>query len=460
MFHSTRSKEMHPFSFCVNKGLASDGGLFIFDEIKTLDISKLVNLNYKELAFIVLRNLIDDFSDEEIKSCIDKSYNEINFKEKIIDLKNMNNYSYLELFYGPTAAFKDFALTILPNFMVVSREKLGIKSLSRIVVATSGDTGSATLSGFLNQDNFKVTVLYPNNLVSPLQEKQMLLYSKNNNQAYAYEGNFDDCQRIAKELAITYQDISSANSINLGRLFPQVVYYFYGYLNLVKNNKIKLNEEINVTVPTGNFGNILAGYIAKKMGLPINKLICASNSNNVLYDFINTGVYDRNRCFVKTYSPSMDILVSSNIERLIYLFYKDTEKVNELFNEFNKTGKIVIKEYKELFKDFVSFYTTNDEIIKEIKNEYKDNGYLIDPHTAVALNCYHKYQEKTRNKIYNLIVSTASPYKFDGAFIDAGIKLNYDFAPMSIKEAIKCNKERKVLDNTLSIKEIGEIING
>ena len=459
MFHSSRSNDNYSFSYCVNKGLASDGGLFIFDEIKKIDINKLSNLSYQELAFIILRNVIDDFTDEEIKYCINNSYNKENFKEKMIGIKNMNGYSYLELFHGPTGAFKDYALTILPYFMEVVKKKKNDNSVSRIVVATSGDTGSATLSGFKNLKDFKVTVLYPNNLVSPLQEKQMLYYSNNYNQAYAYDGNFDDCQRIAKKICMMDKNISSANSINIGRLLPQIVYYFYGYLELVKMDKIKMGELINVTVPTGNFGNILACYLAKLMGLPIKHLICASNDNNVLYDFINTGVYNRNRKFIKTYSPSMDILVSSNIERLLYLYYKDSSIVNKLFNEFNDTGIMNIKEYQDLFKDFKSYYANNNEVIKTIKEEYL-NGYLIDPHTSVALNAYKKYKNEFNDDCYNLIISTASPYKFNEALIKANIELNYDDAPISIKESFKNTKEKIVLSNKLNLKEIGEIING
>ena len=444
MFHSSRSNDLYPFSYCVNKGLASDGGLFIFDEIGKVDINSLINLNYQELSFVILRNLIDDFSDEEIKECINNSYNDNNFKEGMINLKAFDNYSYLELFHGPTAAFKDYALTILPYFMKASKKKNNDNSVGRIVVATSGDTGSATLSGFKNLKEFKVTVLYPNNLVSPLQEEQMLYYSNGNNYAYAYNGNFDDCQRIAKDIAIRNKNISSANSINLGRLFPQVIYYFYGYLELVRINKIEMGELINVTVPTGNFGNILAGYIAKKMGLPINKLICASNANNVLYDFINTGVYNKNRSFIKTYSPSMDILVSSNIERLIYYFYKDVNKVNALYKEFKETGKMYIKEYKELFKDFESSFVTNEEVLKEIRHEYITNNYLIDPHTAVAKCAFNK----TKNNTYTLILSTASPFKFSDAMMDAGIDLSKFEIPENLKDVIMDNKEKIVIDSS------------
>lgn len=458
MLHSTRSNEPITISKAILKGLANDGGLFIFDEVKKLDINKLIDLSYQELSFVILREYLDDFSSDDIKWVIDNSYNKDNFKEKIVSLKEFNNYAYLELFNGPTAAFKDFALTMLPNLMSVAKRINGIKEKTRIVVATSGDTGSATLSGFLNKEDFKVTVLYPNNLVSPLQEKQMLLFSEGSNFAYAYDGNFDDCQNLAKKVAILNNKISSANSINIGRLIPQIIYYFYGYTSLVRDNKIKVGDKINVSVPTGNFGNILAGYIAKKMGVPIDKIICASNSNNVLYDAINKGIYDRNRSFIKTYSPSMDILVSSNLERLLYLYYKDTLVVRSKFDEFSKTGIMELKEYKEIFKDFASFYTTNEEILDNIKKEIKDNDYLIDPHTSVAKDAYLKYIEKTNDNKYTLIVSTASPYKFENAFSDLGIKLDYNLAPLAIKKALDIKKDRKVLNKDIDIKALEDIV--
>ncbi len=430
MAHSTRSNTEMNIYDCIKKGLASDGGLFVFDEFKTIDLNTLIGKDYKETAYTILSLYLDD--ENGLRKAIENSYNDNNFKEKVVGIKTFDGYSYLELFHGPTAAFKDMALTFLPNFV----------SDTEVLVATSGDTGSATLSGFLSNKSVNVTVLYPNGLVSPLQEKQMLYFSNGRNKALALKGNFDDCQRLVKEISVKNNRISSANSINIGRLLPQIVYYFYGYIKLVEDGTIKLGDKINVSVPTGNFGNILAGWIAKNMGLPIDKFICACNENKVLYDFINTGIYDRNRSFHKTYSPSMDILVSSNMERLIYYFYKDTDKVNSLFAEFNKTGKIIIPEYKELFKDFSSFYSTNEEILETIKDELDKNEYLIDPHTAVAKDAYKK--SELRN--HTLILSTASPYKFEAAFNDIGIKLDYSKAPIALKNAINCDKERAIVD--------------
>ena len=282
-------------------------------------------------------------------------------------------------------------------------------------------------------------VLYPNNLVSELQEKQMLYFSTEKNKALALNGNFDDCQRLAKELSLKIKDLSSANSINIGRLLPQIIYYFYGYFELIRQNKIKLYDEINISVPTGNFGNILAGYIAKTMGLPVKKFICATNDNKVLYDFINTGIYDRNRKFIKTYSPSMDILVSSNIERLIYYFYKDTEKVKSLYDDFKNTGIMKIDEYQELFKDFVSYYAENHEVLDEIRKEFNDKNYLIDPHTAVAKIAYNKYKDNT----FTIIISTASPYKFEKALSDVKIKFSMEDAPKNLLKAYN-TKTKKI----------------
>lgn len=430
MIHSTRSNNNYSIYDAIEKGLAPDGGLFVIDEFKKVDLESLKDLSYHDLVINILKDYIPD-----IESKISKSYPEFDIK-----IKSFNDYAYLELFHGPTAAFKDVALSFLPFFL----------DNKKIVVATSGDTGSATLSGFKDKENTSVTVLYPNNLVSPLQEKQMLYFTNERNTALALNGNFDDCQRLVKELSLKDKNLSSANSINIGRLLPQIIYYFYGYFMLVKENKIKMNEKINVVVPTGNFGNILAGYIAKSMGLPISTLICASNENKVLYDFINTGIYDSNRKFKKTYSPSMDILVSSNIERLIYYFYKDVNKVNELYTEFKKTGKMYIKEYKELFKDFDSAYVLNEEVLKEIKCEYELNNYLIDPHTAVAKCAY----SKTKSNLFTLILSTASPFKFEDALKDAGLNLSDFEMPDNLKPILLANKEKIVIEKDDAIKYI------
>ena len=422
MIHSTRSTQSYSIFEAIEKGLASDGGLFVIDEFKKVNLNALKDLSYHELVIEILKDYIPG-----IDKIISETYPDFEIKVKTFD-----NYAYLELFHGPTLAFKDVALSFLPFFL----------DNKRIVVATSGDTGSATLSGFKNKKNISVTVLYPNNLVSPLQERQMLYFTNERNSALALNGNFDDCQKLAKELALKDKNLSSANSINIGRLLPQIIYYFYGYFLLVKENKIKMNEIIDIVVPTGNFGNILAGYIAKDMGLPVGTLICASNENKVLYDFIKTGIYDSNREFKKTYSPSMDILVSSNIERLIYYFYKDVNKVRELYDEFKRTGKMQIKEYRDLFKDFDSAYVTNIEVLKEIKHEYQEKNYLIDPHTAVAKCAYNKVGKNN----YTLILSTASPFKFEDTLKDAGINMNEFEMPDNLKCVLKDNKQKIVVE--------------
>ena len=422
MIHSTRSTQSYSIFEAIEKGLASDGGLFVIDEFKKVNLNALKDLSYHELVIEILKDYIPG-----IDKIISETYPDFEIKVKTFD-----NYAYLELFHGPTLAFKDVALSFLPFFL----------DNKRIVVATSGDTGSATLSGFKNKKNISVTVLYPNNLVSPLQERQMLYFTNERNSALALNGNFDDCQKLAKELALKDKNLSSANSINIGRLLPQIIYYFYGYFSLVRENKIKMNEIIDIVVPTGNFGNILAGYIAKDMGLPVDTLISASNENKVLYDFIKTGIYDSNREFKKTYSPSMDILVSSNIERLIYYFYKDVNKVSELYDEFKRTGKMQIKEYRDLFKDFDSAYVTNIEVLKEIKHEYQEKNYLIDPHTAVAKCAYNKVGKNN----YTLILSTASPFKFEDALKDAGINMNEFEMPDNLKCVLKDNKQKIVVE--------------
>ena len=422
MIHSTRSTQSYSIFEAIEKGLASDGGLFVIDEFKKVNLNALKDLSYHELVIEILKDYIPG-----IDKIISETYPDFEIKVKTFD-----NYAYLELFHGPTLAFKDVALSFLPFFL----------DNKRIVVATSGDTGSATLSGFKNKKNISVTVLYPDNLVSPLQERQMLYFTNERNSALALNGNFDDCQKLAKELALKDKNLSSANSINIGRLLPQIIYYFYGYFSLVRENKIKMNEIIDIVVPTGNFGNILAGYIAKDMGLPVETLICASNENKVLYDFIKTGIYDSNREFKKTYSPSMDILVSSNIERLIYYFYKDVNKVRELYDEFKRTGKMQIKKYRDLFKDFDSAYVTNIEVLKEIKHEYQEKNYLIDPHTAVAKCAYNKVGSNN----YTLILSTASPFKFEDALKDAGINMNEFEMPDNLKCVLKDNKQKIVVE--------------
>lgn len=418
MFTSTRQKLKFNASNCIIKGISDEGGLFIYDKLDefTFDESYL-NLSYQELSFKVLRFFLNDFKDNEILDVINKSYNNNNFKECMVNLKSCEDATFLELFHGPTMAFKDMALTILPNLLRVSKEKQNNKKTTLILTATSGDTGGAALSGFGKAENTKIIVLYPTEGVSDFQEAQMHYYTNKNAMVYAVEGNFDDCQNLVKkvftsDIKLNNLELSSANSINIGRLIPQIIYYFYGYLQMVNNNEIKFKEKINVCVPTGNFGNILACYIAKEMGLYIDKIICASNENKVLTDFFNTYTYDKNRPFYVTNSPAMDILISSNLERLLYIVTNQNEQeVSFMMNDLKEKGKFYLKdEYQYKLKDFIATSINKEQTLTLIKKCYDEYNYLIDPHTAVGYGAYLENKEKLKGK--TLIASTASPYKF------------------------------------------------
>ena len=362
-------------------------------------------MNYKEVAYEVMKLMLDDFTEEELKSCIDRAYDSKFDTEEMTPLVKVENEYFLELFHGATIAFKDMALSILPHLLTTSAKKNNVKNEIVILTATSGDTGKAALAGFANVPGTKIIVFYPKNGVSPIQEKQMVTQKGDNTYVIGIKGNFDDAQTGVKnifsdkELEKVMNDagfqFSSANSINIGRLVPQIVYYVYAYAKLLANGEIKDGEKINVVVPTGNFGNILAAFYAKNMGLPINKFICASNENKVLYDFFATGEYDRNREFVLTTSPSMDILISSNLERLIYRI------------------------------DFYGNYATEAEDAATIKKIYEDCGYVIDTHTSVAATVYDKYRKETGDTTKTVIASTASPYKFTRSVMNA-IDSKYD----------------------------------
>ena len=421
MYKSTRGNKLYSSSEAILKGLADDGGLFVPNKIESINFNKSwLRYDYKDIAFTILRHFLDDYTNEEIIYVVNKAYSSTNFIDKIYDTKSFNGHSYLELFHGPTLAFKDMALTILPHLMEVANKKINYAEKITILTATSGDTGGAALSGFKNSKNINIVVLYPNNGVSSFQQQQMLSFTNEKAKAFCLDNNFDECQSIVKELFLNNKSdvkLSSANSINIGRLIPQIVYYFQGYIDMVKSNQINFGDKINVCVPTGNFGNILASYIAKMIGLPINDFICASNENNVLTDFFNTGVYSIKREFYKTNSPSMDILISSNLERLLYLICMDESKINSLMNDLKNN-----KEYK-LDKDlydklscFKAYHANQQETLDTIKKVYENDGYLIDPHTAVARCCYEKYGA---SQFKTLIVSTASPFKFSESIIKA-----------------------------------------
>ena len=440
LYRSTRSNS-NPVkaSEAILKGLSDDGGLFVPDYIPVLDksLTELSQMNYQEVAYEVMKLFFTDFTEEELKNCINKAYDSKFDTEEIAPLVEAQGTYYLELFHGATIAFKDMALSILPHLLITSAKKNNIRNEIVILTATSGDTGKAALAGFAEVEGTRIIVFYPKNGVSPIQEKQMVTQKGDNTFVVGIHGNFDDAQTgvkkifgdkaLAAEMAEKGFQFSSANSINIGRLIPQVVYYVYAYAKLLAEDKIAEGEAINVVVPTGNFGNILAAFFAKNMGLPIAKLICASNDNKVLYDFFSTGIYDRNREFVLTTSPSMDILISSNLERLIYrIAGNDAEKNAALMSRLSTEGKYEItEEMKEQLADFYGNYANETETAESIKALYEDCGYVIDTHTAVAANVYKKYVAETGDTTKTVIASTASPYKFTRSVMNA-IDSKYD----------------------------------
>ncbi len=427
LYKSTRNSDCKvTASQAILKGLADDGGLFVPTFIPKLDVTveELTKMDYKEVAYTVMKQFLTDFTEEELKKCIENAYDSKFDTDEIAPLVKADGAYYLELFHGATIAFKDMALSILPHLLTTAAKKNNVKNDIVILTATSGDTGKAALSGFADVQGTKIIVFYPKDGVSPIQEKQMVTQKGDNTYVVAIKGNFDDAQTGVKNIFGDKEfgklmdekgfQFSSANSINIGRLVPQIVYYVYAYSRLLLNEEIALGEKINVVVPTGNFGNILAAFYAKNMGLPIGKLICASNDNKVLYDFFATGTYDRNREFILTMSPSMDILISSNLERLIYFIAgQDSEKNAKLMNELKTTGKYSITDdMKAALTDFYGNYAKEAETAKVIKDIYDNTGYIIDTHTAVAATVYKKYVKETGDTTKTVIASTASPYKF------------------------------------------------
>ena len=434
LYKSTRDAEKAvTASQAILKGLADDGGLFVPVSIPKLPVSlgELKEMTYLETAYTVMKEFLTDFTEEELKSCIAKAYDSKFDTEEIAPLAKVEDAYYLELFHGATIAFKDMALSILPHLLTTSAKKNQVKNEIVILTATSGDTGKAALAGFADVEGTKIIVFYPKNGVSRVQELQMVTQKGDNTSVVAIHGNFDNAQsgvkamfenkELEKELNEAGYQFSSANSINIGRLVPQVVYYVYAYAKLLQNEEIAEDEEINVVVPTGNFGNILAAYYAKNMGIPIAKLICASNENKVLYDFFQTGTYDRNREFVLTTSPSMDILISSNLERLIYkISGEDARKDTDLMTELKTKGSYAITgEMKANLADFAAGYATEEQVAKTIHDIYEDTGYVMDTHTAVAATVYKAYREDSKDDRKTVIASTASPYKFAGSVMSA-----------------------------------------
>lgn len=436
-YTSTRNNNININSANVIKqGISADGGLFVpirFPELSLTEIGLLSGKSYSERAGYIMGSIFDDFLFSEIEDCVNNAYTEEKFGASPAPVKKLSDTAFmLELWHGPTCAFKDMALQILPKLITYSLSKTGEKKTVLILVATSGDTGKAALEGFKDIERTKIFVYYPNEGVSSIQKLQMTAQTGNNVGVCGINGNFDDAQNgvkaifsdksIIKELSNKGYFLSSANSINWGRLAPQIVYYISSYCELLVKGEIKLGEKINIAVPTGNFGNILAAYYAGKMGLPINKLICASNVNNVLTEFINEGVYNKNRSFYNTNSPSMDILISSNLERLLFdLLNKDSNKLSLLMNELRQKGSYKIDEklHKKLKEIFYGGCCDEKSTKMTIKETYENCSYLTDTHTAVAVKVYNDYLKETGDKTKTIIASTASPFKFNKAVLEA-----------------------------------------
>lgn len=480
MYSSTRNKgEKVTASTAVLQGLADDGGLYVPDHLPKLDIAfqDMVSMDYRQTAYEVMKLFLTDYTKDELMHCINSAYDSKFDTPEIAPLVDADGAYYLELFHGATIAFKDMALSILPYLMTTAAKKNQLKEEIVILTATSGDTGKAAMAGFADVEGTRIVVFYPKNGVSAVQERQMVTQKGKNVKVIGIHGNFDDAQTgvkkmfsdqaLKKELKEHGFVFSSANSINIGRLVPQIVYYVYAYVNLLKNGKIQEGEEINAVVPTGNFGNILAAYYAKCLGLPIHKLICASNENKVLYDFFQNGVYDRNRKFVLTSSPSMDILISSNLERLIYMIADcDPEKNRELMSELTETGTYEItSEMKEKLADFYGGYASEEMTAKKIRGLYEKTGYVIDTHTAVASAVYDAYRADTADERVSVIASTASPYKFIRSVmssIDSSYQAMDDFAmidelckisKVEVPKAVDEIRQAPVLHDTVCEKE-------
>ena len=462
------------------KGIADDGGLFAPEDIPSIDldfINNLTNLSYEERAKAILSLFLTDYTEEEIASCVERAYGGDKFDDvRRAPINILSDTAVLELWHGPTSAFKDMALQLLPELMSVALKKTGEKAEILILVATSGDTGKAALEGFKDAEQIKIMVFYPNGGVSDMQRLQMATQEGKNVKVVSVIGNFDDAQTGVKQIfgdekfnaALLKQNVklSSANSINWGRLVPQIVYYFSAYADLLKAKKINLGDKIDFSVPTGNFGDILAAYYAKLMGLPVGKLICASNANNVLTDFLKTGVYDKNRPFYKTITPSMDILISSNLERLLYHITNDAAQVKNWMEELYKTGRYDVGEkvLSKLKETFWADFTDDSGTKATIKSVYEDENTMIDPHTAVAFKAAVEYK-KLGGKNYTVVVSTASPYKFGRDALDAigektdnlndfeVLDLLFEKSKLSVPKGLARLKDAKILHNETVNKE-------
>ena len=485
LYRSTRNKnEAVTASQAILQGLAENGGLFVPDEIPVMDLplEELVKMDYRGIAYEVMSRMFTDFTEEELKYCINGAYDSKFDDERIAPLVSHHGTHFLELFHGKTIAFKDMALSILPYLMTTAAKKNHSDQEIVILTATSGDTGKAALAGFADVPGTRIAVFYPKSGVSPIQEKQMVTERGKNTFVAGITGNFDDAQTGVKKmfsdpalgayLAEKGFRFSSANSINIGRLVPQMVYYYYAYAQLAQSGEIKVGDKINIVVPTGNFGNILAAYYASLMGLPVNRFICASNDNKVLFDFFTTGVYDRNREFILTSSPSMDILISSNLERLIYrIAGNDADKNAALMKELSETGKYTITdEMKKALEQFYGNYADMDTVAATIRKIYEEDGYIIDTHTAVAAAVYDQYRAETGDETPTVIASTASPYKFTRSVmtaIDPAYDSKGDFelvdkleelSGVKVPQAIEDIRSAEVLHKTVCEKEEMEAV--
>lgn len=423
---STRGQQ-RPLDFCdaILQGIGSDGGLLVPDfELDQKDLKALQHLSYVDMATEIMTSFVGEQEKEEMRALCQKAYGQNLFPQEVVPVKQAGDVFIAELFQGPTAAFKDMALSLLPHFMTYSLKKKGEQRKVMILAATSGDTGKAALEGFKDVDGTYIQVFYPVDGVSPIQKQQMVTQTGNNVDVVGIQGNFDDAQRAVKQAfqSSALKDLcdkhhvflSSANSINIGRLIPQIVYYFYSYMTLVNKNEIRLGESVHFTIPSGNFGNCLAGVLAKKMGLPIQKFIVASNRNNILTDFFRTGKYDARREFYKTNAPAMDILVSSNLERLVYMIAQDSQKVKSYMDDLNQNGVYEISsDLLEKIQDvFKAGWLNEDEVLDTIKTCFEQTGYLLDTHTAIGYGVYKEYQKTSGDETKTIILATASPYKF------------------------------------------------
>lgn len=472
LYISTRGKtDMVSSAHAISNGLAADGGLFVpkeFPAVSLAEIDAMREAPYSERAYTVLSRFLTDYSEEELKDCVAKAYSKDKFGDFPAPLHLLrNDTDVLELWHGPTCAFKDMALQILPQFLTKAVVKTGEQKKLVILVATSGDTGKAAMAGFADVPETEVIVFYPQEGVSDIQKLQMVTQRGDNVHAVAVEGNFDDAQtgvkilfgskKLGKELEDHGCAFSSANSINWGRLVPQIVYYFSAYADAVNGGRIENGAPVNFAVPTGNFGDILAGFYAKLMGLPVNKFICASNSNNVLTDFFNTGIYNRNRVFHKTISPSMDILVSSNLERLLFEETgHNAPQVAAWMQELNEKGEYNVgtELQNQILKDFFGTWVDEVETRETIGDVFNNYSYVLDPHTAVAYKALEKYRTMTSDPTYSIVLSTASPFKFNDVVLASIDPDDYEGKTLNPFDAMKTLSQMAKMPVPQSMEEL------